>query len=1016
MHGDFSFVLGKKTSPDRVTPYPEESLRSVITRFAERTGHESPRVLDTFFEQGALGHSKSDHELTELAEMLGYPLQEVLLRNAAPVHDDRLIFARVSIGGQDLQASYYSRMRRAVSPASLRSAPYHRHYWDIAPLGFCPESLELLIHNCPNSQCGRPLTWGGTSVCHCHRCGYDLRHAKAKKLKAGDKYSLPVLAQLFSLNPNVRAEAQASLPAHLKTLKSTELLTLILFFGGNVSEFPAEQRKRLRVLSASGQRTDKSIELIGNGLIVLKYLDEYIFDVLDMVLSERWKLRQERRHLHELGPFIHFMDPERQEETVRNFIKPYLNLYFNRNYAKLRRKCLGSTLAKWSDKALEIEDAMSEFSISRWDCTRLLQTDYASAGARSGKTERCLDRAATVEYLKQSVRFRRFRDITRDEQVPFEAIANLAKVSGFSPVPPELVGPLKPDSCPRQEWDAFKKSCEANVQPSDEAVCNLRNVVLRSGKKILGWVMLFELLASGDVVLAGIDEKETGIAGRWLVARQKTLDAMGIARVVGNKKSRVIIHKGSTLRPLTRACREIGLNSEKASELVVNGYLEATISPGYFNRYYVDDEALDHFRQRFVAVTELCIAHNLARTQVPAWLRKCGVDPIQGDISPIFFKRLDVQSVIDAGIEKYGHVSDEANAGKVAHLQLYDFPSEWTANDLLERAAAYTVPIRHARFVSLAKMLRGMSPQEAILDSKAHLSTLINEWIPIFRADGVEGRTAQVVGKTRMTKTERANFEAFARNIMVDRRVRRSEITASIQNYVRSNFGVEYHITAITRLLRRAKIEYPKDMRPARAYNDAEVERILDHARVAYNNVRSGELAYSTETVRKWAEEQFNVTVTRSTISRLLRQHGIKAPSVAERSAISRKLKVDDKDKIATKRGPYKKRHQADVTFGNAPGFWDLSDQEWRILKPLLPRSGPYKRADDKTVISGILYILGTGQPWSKFPDRDVPYLTAYNRFQKWKKSGLWQMICDKLRIELPTSRALGALTRINDR
>ncbi|SFY35602.1 Putative transposase of IS4/5 family, partial [Paracoccus pantotrophus] len=44
---------------------------------------------------------------------------------------------------------------------------------------------------------------------------------------------------------------------------------------------------------------------------------------------------------------------------------------------------------------------------------------------------------------------------------------------------------------------------------------------------------------------------------------------------------------------------------------------------------------------------------------------------------------------------------------------------------------------------------------------------------------------------------------------------------------------------------------------------------------------------------------------------------------------------------------------------------YDLSDEEWRLVEPLLPRAGKGKhRVDDRRVVNGIFYVLRTGAPW----------------------------------------------------
>jgi transposase len=52
-------------------------------------------------------------------------------------------------------------------------------------------------------------------------------------------------------------------------------------------------------------------------------------------------------------------------------------------------------------------------------------------------------------------------------------------------------------------------------------------------------------------------------------------------------------------------------------------------------------------------------------------------------------------------------------------------------------------------------------------------------------------------------------------------------------------------------------------------------------------------------------------------------------------------------------------------------GHFDLSDEEWAVIEPLLPANvrGP-RRRDDRRVLNGIFYILRTGAPWRHLPER----------------------------------------------
>ena len=73
---------------------------------------------------------------------------------------------------------------------------------------------------------------------------------------------------------------------------------------------------------------------------------------------------------------------------------------------------------------------------------------------------------------------------------------------------------------------------------------------------------------------------------------------------------------------------------------------------------------------------------------------------------------------------------------------------------------------------------------------------------------------------------------------------------------------------------------------------------------------------------------------------------------------------------------------------------YDLSDSEWTIIGPLLPqKSRGVKRVDDRRVLNGIFWRMRTGAPWADIPQRYGPYTTCYNRFVRWRKAGIWDML-----------------------
>jgi transposase len=77
---------------------------------------------------------------------------------------------------------------------------------------------------------------------------------------------------------------------------------------------------------------------------------------------------------------------------------------------------------------------------------------------------------------------------------------------------------------------------------------------------------------------------------------------------------------------------------------------------------------------------------------------------------------------------------------------------------------------------------------------------------------------------------------------------------------------------------------------------------------------------------------------------------------------------------------------------------YDLTDFEWSVIEPLLPmdRRGP-KPKNNRQVLNGIFWVLRAGAPWRDMPERYGPYTTAYNRFSRWRKAGIWDRLMDAI-------------------
>jgi transposase len=74
-----------------------------------------------------------------------------------------------------------------------------------------------------------------------------------------------------------------------------------------------------------------------------------------------------------------------------------------------------------------------------------------------------------------------------------------------------------------------------------------------------------------------------------------------------------------------------------------------------------------------------------------------------------------------------------------------------------------------------------------------------------------------------------------------------------------------------------------------------------------------------------------------------------------------------------------------------------LSDEQWAAIAGLMPHRRKRARADDRRIVSAILYVFYTGIPWRSLPAQYGPYTTAFNRFNRWSRRGIWGKIANTL-------------------
>lgn len=80
----------------------------------------------------------------------------------------------------------------------------------------------------------------------------------------------------------------------------------------------------------------------------------------------------------------------------------------------------------------------------------------------------------------------------------------------------------------------------------------------------------------------------------------------------------------------------------------------------------------------------------------------------------------------------------------------------------------------------------------------------------------------------------------------------------------------------------------------------------------------------------------------------------------------------------------------------------DLTDEQWNLLRPLLPkrrrqRAGRPCKVSRRDLLDAIFYILRSGCQWRLLPKDFPPWGTVASQFYRWRKSGVWDLLHNAL-------------------
>ena len=79
----------------------------------------------------------------------------------------------------------------------------------------------------------------------------------------------------------------------------------------------------------------------------------------------------------------------------------------------------------------------------------------------------------------------------------------------------------------------------------------------------------------------------------------------------------------------------------------------------------------------------------------------------------------------------------------------------------------------------------------------------------------------------------------------------------------------------------------------------------------------------------------------------------------------------------------------------------DLTNAEWALLEPLLPRTHPAGRRQTyplRRIVNAIFYLLRTGTQWRMLPREYPPRCAVFYHYAQWRRDGTWEHATQVLR------------------
>ncbi|MFC3694668.1 hypothetical protein ACFOWB_20800 [Chenggangzhangella methanolivorans] len=762
--------------------------------------------------------------------------------------------------GVVLRSSFLSTIRRAVSPSSLRKAPFHRIAWDLVHLGICPESHEVLISKCPRRN--RALAWRGNSVCHCHYCDFDLREREAKRAHPSLLADLVPLANLVSHSALVREQSRARLPAYVQSLDSGEIWHTSMLLGLAMESIHNPRAKELRTRLSRGASEKTAPDIMATGFRLLLELDEYLEDLLSEIREKAKHAPSQSPARTELGALYDLVDPAISGEATAALFEERFGRFYRSRYRASDRKTSTITLLRWCDQTMSSEELLAT-APSKFAARKMLPLQELRVGR--GVVVSAYDRAA-VEALVAGMRDAKAMTLLITESgMPRGVFTSLIERGVIRPASALVERMLGPGRVSESDWRTWLASVEARMQsPQGSTAIRFSAAVKLLGGGIVGWNRTLGLIEDGSVPIITLNRETTRLGLRWMLCRRR-LGAQLPKKEGGSGPS------------LTAVLASHGIRASKALELarlnIVQTSESATIPPVAI----LEQQELRRFKENYVTAAALSAELGLALKIIPKWLAEAGVEMI-GNGRPVIYKREDVEAVIRAWVKKYRGIGAAITPLSIAQLQYLNVPVDMTL-PYAERLLDQLPPQKATQLKILIEILKGRN-----------FNSLYEEFgvqtVQLFcfsaRKRGVQFHVSR--RKTAKSKLDAAQRDAFEVEIQRyisqkdnDQRISQSKLV----DFVKREFGIDYDVKSISALVRRTGLEWPTDRKVLSKLTEPQKAELKIFSQSVADRIRGGEPGLSRKTVQEWIRVTFDVDVSLASVAKYNKDLGVSWPAVA---------------------------------------------------------------------------------------------------------------------------------------